>query len=182
MVVAGQVITVVRLEDGAILATCRTGRGIDATLPLDGRWTLEVSGELVLDRGHTGFQSRGRFFTRWPGSDALSPSEYHAEVARQRAEFAAAARVGIHRRFALRHDGGEGVVVHESNIPAVDGGEVLLWPPIVGPTGVLLRHAIEIDDGQQQVTAPQGPWLVRPRPDRDSAAVRARCLAPHRDA
>lgn len=161
-VVAGDVITVVRSRGATIVASCRSGRGIEATLPLDESWTLEVTGELAVDRGQTGFQSGSAFFVRWLGPEALSFRAHRAEVARQRAERAAAARVGIHRRFALRYDGGEAVVVHESDVPAAVGGEVLLWPPIVGPTGVLLRHAIEVDDGQKQEIAPQRPWLVRP--------------------
>ncbi len=74
---------------------------------------------------------------------------------------AAAARVARRRRLAL-HDGTGAVVVHESTVAPVTGGEVLLWPPVDGPAGVLLRHAIESDDGAHTDTAPQPPWLVRP--------------------
>ena len=161
-IVAGEVITVVRLVDGAIAATARAGRGTEAILPLDERWTIEVAGELVLDGGHTPFNSGRLFFIRWPESGALPPGEVEADIAWQRTGLAAAACVGIHRRIALRHDGGEVVVVHESTVPPVDGGEALLWPPVVGPAGVLLRHAIETDDGKVNEIAPQRPWLVRP--------------------
>ncbi len=43
----------------------------------------------------------------------------------------------------------------------MEGGEILLWPPIAGPEGVLLRHAIVTDEGNHHETAPQPPWLVR---------------------
>lgn len=157
-IAAGAIITAVRVNDGHILARCATGRGIEGTVPLDGRWTLELTGELALDGGHTGFHQSWTLFVRWPGED---PGEHEAEVARLRTELAAAASVGIHRRFALRCADHE-VVVHESDVAAVDGGEMLLWPPIVGPAGVLLRHAIETDDGSESLSEPQRPWLVRP--------------------
>lgn len=157
-VVAGEVITAVRLADGHIVARCGTGRVLEVTLPLDERWTLEVTGELAVDGGHTGFQNGWAGFLRVLGQDQ---AEHEADVAQTRAELAAAARVATHHRFALRR-GDESVVVHESTAAPVDGVEMLLWPPVIGPAGVLLRHAIEVDYGTRTETAPQRPWLVRP--------------------
>jgi hypothetical protein len=160
LVVVDDVITAVRLADGHIAANGRAGRGIEASLPVDGRWTLEVAGELSVDGGHTGHQ-RGAMGFAWMDSESPPDrAEMEAEVARLRAELAAAARRTIRRRLAVRRDTGT-VVVHEACVSPVDGGEVLLWPPVVGPAGVLLRHAIVTDDGSHSEDAPQLPWFVQ---------------------
>jgi hypothetical protein len=139
----------VRLEDGRIVASGRACSGIEASLPLDARWTLEVAGELMLDRGHTGHCSGGPGFFFWAGSEPRrDPAETEAEFARLRVEGVAAANVSVRRRLALRSDT-QTVLVHESDVSRSGGGEVVQWPPIVGPAGVLLRHAIVADDGQR---------------------------------
>jgi hypothetical protein len=158
LVVADGVITSVRLADGRLVAAGRTGRGSEASFPLDGRWTLEIAGELTADGGHTGHQGGGMGFF-WAEEPPPDPAELEAELARFRAGFAAAASMPLRRRVALRRDT-RTVVVHESFSAPVDGGEVLLWPPIAGPTGVLLRHAIATDDGRQHSDAPQPPWFI----------------------
>ena len=145
LVVVDDVITAVRLADGEIAAQCRDERGIEAGFPLDGVWTLEIAGELDIDGGHTGFHGGGVGFF-WTGPDEERPDK--AEVARWRAELSAAARVPVRRRFAVRREG-RTALVHESSARARGGPEVLLWPPIAGPAGVLLRHAIVTDDGEQ---------------------------------
>ena len=156
LVVVDEVITAVRLADGQIAAQFRDERGIDAAFPLDGAWTLEIAGELDIDGGHTGFQGGGVGFF-WPG---LGEPPDKTEIARLRAELSAAARTPVRRRLAVQRNGGT-ALVHESAAAPVEGGEILLWPPIAGPEGVLLRHAIVTDEGNHHETAPQPPWLVR---------------------
>jgi hypothetical protein len=160
LVVVDDVITAVGLADSRITASGRAGRGIEASLPLDERSTLEIAGELTVDGGHTGHQRGGIGFF-W--ADQESPpdrAEFEADVARLRAELAAAASRPIRRRLAVRHDT-QTVLVHEACVSPADGGEVLLWPPIAGPAGVLLRHAIVTDNGANHEEAPQLPWLVQ---------------------
>ncbi len=159
LVVVDEVITAVRLVDGQIAARGRAGRGIEASLPLDGRWTLEIVGELVIDGGHTGHQGGTRWFLAGPEPPS-DPAEFEAERARLYAELAAAASTPIRRRLVVRRDT-RPVLVHESLVSPADGGEVLLWPPIAGPTGVLLRHAIVTDDGKHIEEEAQPPWLVQ---------------------
>lgn len=53
-------------------------------------------------------------------------------------------------------------MIHESERSRAEGGEALLRPPIVGPTGVLLRHAVVTDDGRSHSVESQRPWLVQP--------------------
>jgi hypothetical protein len=157
----GDVITVVRLRDGQIAARGRADPAMEAAFPLDGRCTLEVAGELMLDGGHSGHYGGGTGFF-WSGLEPRpGPAEVEAEFARLRAELAAASNVSIRRRLALRTDT-QVVVIHESERSRADGGEALLWPPIVGPTGVLLRHAVVTDDGRSHSVESQRPWLVQP--------------------
>jgi hypothetical protein len=144
-------LTVVRLADGEIVARAQ-GPRID--LPLDAIWTLEALGELIFDEGHTPPHSSGVGF--WYESEPPP-----GEIERRRAALAAAAREPLHRRVALR-DGTRSILVHESTTSPREGGEVLLWPPVIGPAGVLLRHARVVDDGNHADTVPQHPWLVRP--------------------
>ena len=104
LVMVDGVFTVVRLEDGAIAASGRAGRGIEVSLPLDARWTLELAGELEVDEGFSG----------------------HYGMWRMGADFAAAASVSLRRRVALRSDT-HTVVVHEADVSPAEGGEVMLW-------------------------------------------------------
>jgi hypothetical protein len=146
-----ETLTVVRLADGEIVARTQASR-ID--LPLDAAWTLETAGELIFDEGHTPPHSSGVGF--WFESEPPA-----GEIERRRAALAEAARVPLHRRVALA-DGTRSILVHESTTSPHEGGEVLLWPPVIGPAGVLLRHARVVDDGNHATTEPQHPWLVRP--------------------
>jgi hypothetical protein len=158
-VVVDQMLTVVRLADGQITARGRGGRGTDASFPLDRRWTLEVAGELTVDGGHTGYHSGGTSFF-WADPDGRpAPAQMQAEIARERAGFVAAANMSIRRRWVL-HSEGQTVLVHESDVSPAQGGRVLLWPPVIGPSGVLLRHAIATDHGLDERVEPQRPWLV----------------------
>lgn len=157
LVAVDELITAVRLADGAIAAQARDERGIDATFPLDAQWTLELAGELRLDRGHTGFQGRGTSFWFELGTD---PALVATETARMRSELVDRARTPFRRRIAFRHGTGT-IVAHDATVAPAHGGEVLLWPPIAGPSGVLVRHAIVTDDGHSADEAPQPPWLVR---------------------
>jgi hypothetical protein len=154
-------ITAVRLADGGIVARAEAGRGVSASIPLDGRWTLEVAGELAVDGGHTGFHSRGTGFFWLDGGEGIPTREERgAEVARARAELAAAARQPLRRRWVVR-DAAAAVVLHDVVATPAEGGEVLLWPPIAGPDGVLLRHSLLTDSGSHADEEPQRPWLVR---------------------
>lgn len=155
LVVVDEVITVVRPADGRIVASGRQGRDVEVTLPVGGGWTLELVGELAADRGHTGFQGGGVGFW-WSPDDPLSPGERAAEAARMRAELTAAASRPFRHRLALGT-----TVVHETFGAPADGIEVLLWPPVAGPTGVLVRHARLTDEGNSGDWEPQHPWLVR---------------------
>ncbi len=157
LVVVDEVITAVRLPDGHVAGSGRAGRGIEASFPLDGTWTLEIAGELTVDGGQTGYQG-GVLGFYWD-EPAPDPAEREAERARIYAEHAAVASRPIRRRLALRRDTGV-VVVHDGSVSPAAGGEALLWPPIVGPTGVLLRHAIVTDEGRRFDEAPQSPWFV----------------------
>jgi hypothetical protein len=160
-VAVGDVITVVRLRDGHIAARGRADRAMEAAFPLDGRWTLEAAGELILDGGHSGHYSVGAGFFFWSGPEPRpDPAEVEAELARIRAELVAAANVSIRRRLVLRSDT-QTVLIHEFEGSRADGGEALLWPPIVGPAGVLLRHAVVTDDGRRYDVESQRPWLVQ---------------------
>ena len=96
------------------------------------------------------------FYWDEPRPDAAARE---AERARIYAELAAVASRPIRRRLALRHDTGV-VLVHDGSASPAEGGEVLLWPPITGPAGVLLRWAIRTNDGRNHDDAPQEPWLV----------------------
>jgi hypothetical protein len=155
LVVVDAVITAVRLNDGHVAGSGRAGRGIEASFPLDGRWTLDIAGELTVDGGHTGHQSGVLGFSWTDAESRPDPAEIEAEWARHRE----AANRPIRRRLALRRDTGV-VVVHDSSVSPAAGGEALLWPPITGPTGVLLRHAIVTDEGRRSDEAPQPPWFV----------------------
>ena len=53
------------------------------------------------------------------------------------------------------------MLVHESHVSRAGGAEVLLWPPIAGPAGVLLRHAVVTDDGRRHDVESQEPWLIQ---------------------
>jgi hypothetical protein len=155
-VAAAGVITVVDLRDGRVMARARAGSAIEAALPLDATTTLEVSGELMLDGGFSGHYG-GRTWFAWPDSE---PRPDEAEIARLWAEPVAAAKVAIRRRIAVR--GAERtVVVHDAESSRVEGGEVLAWPPIAGPAGVLLRHVFVVDDAKDHTVESQRPWLVR---------------------
>lgn len=160
LVVVDEAITSVRLADGHIAATGGHGRGIEASFPLDGRWTLEIAGELNVDGGHTGFQG-GSVGFYWDRPEPLPDrATIEAESAGLRAGRAAVASAPLRRRVTLRDDA-QAILVHEAVVAPVAGGEVLLWPPITGSTGVLLRHAVVTDDGSSFDEAPQPPWLVR---------------------
>ena len=56
LVVVDEVIAAVRLPDGHVAASDRAGRGIEASFPLDGTWTLDIAGELIAHGGQTGYQ------------------------------------------------------------------------------------------------------------------------------
>src|SRR3954452_15036446 len=112
LVVVDEVITAVRLPDGEVAASCRAGRGIEASFPLDRRWTLDIAGELTADAGHTGYQG-GVLGLYWE-EPAPDPAEREVERARVYAELATVAGRPIRRRLALRHDTRE-VLVHESS-------------------------------------------------------------------
>lgn len=160
LVVVDEVITAVRLADGYAAATRRQEERRAASFPLGGPWVLEVDGPVIADGGHTGFHG-GRLMVAWTGPEPRPrPAELDAQRARWLAGLAAAARRPVHRRLALRRDA-EAVVVHEGSTSPAQGGEALLWPPITGPGGVLLRHAVVTDDGRDTHAAPQRPWLVR---------------------
>jgi hypothetical protein len=161
LAVVDDVITAVRLADGHVVGRGPVGRGIEGSWPLDARWTLDCAGELKVDGGHTGFQGSMTHFS-WSMDDESAPDADGRERERARlyAERAAEARRPVPRRWAVRSDAGT-ALVHESSVAPADGGEVLLWPPVAGPDGVLLRHAVVTDDGRQADEAPQRPWLVR---------------------
>ena len=113
-----------------------------------------MAGELVLDGGHTGHQS-GTLSFLWLGPGPRDEDE----IARAHAELADAALVPLTRRIAIR-DGDRTMVVHEADRSPAAGGEALLWPPIAGPLGVLLRHAVVTDDGRHSSAESQPPWLL----------------------
>jgi hypothetical protein len=155
LVVVDDVITAVRLGDGHVARSGRAGRGIEASFPIDARWTLDIAGELTVDGGQTGYQGGVLGFT-WPESEPRpDPAELDAELARLRD----VASRPIRRRLGLRCDTGV-VVIHDGSVSPAAGGEALLWPPITGPAGVLLRHAIVTDEGPRFDEAPQTPWFV----------------------
>jgi len=160
-VAVNDVITVVRLTDGQIVAKGPAGRGMAAAFPLDRRRTLEVAGELRLDRGFGGGHYGGSTGFVWADTTPRpTPAEIEAEIARRRARLVAAANVPMRRRLALRSDA-RVVPIHESESSPAEGGEAVLWPPIVGPAGVLLRHAFVTDSGLRDDLRSQLPWLVR---------------------
>jgi len=138
-VAAGDQITILRAADGAILAACREGPAVEVSLPLDGRRVLELAGEIEVDWGQTGHQSGTSFGPPEPDGAA------------------------IRRRLAIRDEtGSTEVEVHGRRTSPSAGVEILLWPPVLGLAGILLRHANEADDGTHSTTSPQPPWLVRP--------------------
>jgi hypothetical protein len=155
LVVVDAVITAVRLPDGHVAGSGRAGRGVAASFPLDGRWTLDIAGELTVDGRHTGHQSGVLGFSWTDAESRPDPAEIEAEWARHRE----AASRPIRRRLAPRRDTGL-VVVQDSSVSPAAGGEALLWPPITRPTGVLPRHAIVTDEGRRSDEAPQPPWFV----------------------
>src|SRR3954467_836467 len=69
LAVVDDMITAVRLADGLFAGRVRAGRGIEMSLPLDGRWTLEFAGELTVDGGHTGYQGGSIGFV-WTDSES----------------------------------------------------------------------------------------------------------------
>jgi hypothetical protein len=157
LVAVGDRVTVVRLADGEIV-WADTSACLEAALPLDAARTLEVTGPVEIDEGFSGHFSTGVGF--WTDDADVDPAAWEATKARYVAELEAAARQPVHRRLAIRGPRGT-VLVHEATVAPVDGGEVLLWPPVAGPEGVLLRHAIVKDEGQSSDTESQPPWLVR---------------------
>jgi hypothetical protein len=157
LVAVGDHVTVVRLVDGEIVRV-DTSASVGAALPLDAARTLEVAGPVEVDEGFSGHFSSGLGF--WTDDPDIDPAVWKARKARYVAELEAAARQPIRRRLAIRGPHGT-TLVHEATVAPVDGGEVLLWPPVTGPEGVLLRHAIVKDEGRKSNTESQPPWLVR---------------------
>ena len=131
---------------------------VDAALHLDAARTLEVIGPVEVDEGFSGHFSTGVGF--WTDDADLDPAAWEATKARYLAELEAEARQPVHRRLAVRSPRGT-VLVHEATVAPADGGEVLLWPPVAGPEGVLLRHALVKNEGHSSDTVSQPPWLVR---------------------
>ena len=157
LVAVGDRVTAVRLADGEFV-WADTSATLDAALPLDAARTLEVIGPVKIDAGFSGHFGTGVGF--WTDDPDLDPAAWEATKARYVAELEAEARQPVHRRLAVRGPD-DTVLVHDATVAPAEGGEVLLWPPVAGPEGVLLRHAIVKDEGRRSDTESQPPWLVR---------------------
>lgn len=145
----------------------------ELTAQLADGWTIHVRGGWWDDDGFCGGHHGGsRHFGRLPGTTV---EELRTAMVEQRAEDEREAATPVETHVRLVRDGVDVTVIDERRLPAEDPAS-LLWPPIVTPSGVVLRWertttSIDRPDGRP-VEAGEAPhhtdttiqraWIVRP--------------------